>query len=71
VTASIASRSVPVQDYFSPAEIAEILRLHPRTIVHWLKNPNHPLSGVKISNQWRVPRETFVAYLEIQYGHAR
>lgn len=68
---SIASRSVPVQEYFSPAEIGEILRLHPRTIVTWLKNQKHPLVGVKISNQWRVPRENFVRYLELEYGHSR
>lgn len=68
MTASIES-SLPTQPFFTPAEIADILRVHRRTVTNWIKDPDHPLVGVKMSNTlWRVPRENLIKYLELKYG---
>lgn len=60
-----------IQQYYSPVEIASMLGLRVRTVTNYLKNPDHPLKGVKIQvNQWRVPRASLEAFLKGLYGNA-
>ena len=68
MTASTGPR-IPNQLFFTPLEIADLLRVDRKTVQRWLKNPEHPLNGQKLNNMlWRVPRENLVIFLEKEYG---
>lgn len=49
--------------YFTPVEVASILKVHPRTVRGWLNDPNHPLKGAKLTVGWRVGESQFQEYL--------
>lgn len=68
-TGTNAADSVPNQEFFTPNEVADLLRFNRRTILNWMNDPAIPLSGVKMSNNlWRIPRASLIEYLEWRYG---
>lgn len=72
MTVSAARYNLPNQEFFTPVELADLLGVHKRTIVVWIKDPNKKLNGVKLSNNlWRVSRESLVEFLEDLYGQQR
>lgn len=47
--------------YLTPAEIAEKLQVHERTVHRWLTSGK--LKGIKLERFWRVKPEEFEAFL--------
>lgn len=43
----------------APVEIAHMLNMPVKAVRNWLADPDHPLTGTKIGNQWRVQRAHF------------
>lgn len=39
-----------------------------KTVLAWLRNPNHPLTGNKVNNQWYVPASHFAAFLRGEFN---
>jgi excisionase family DNA binding protein len=70
VTASTGTDGVSTNErFYTPVEIAALLGVHRRTIITWLRDPDHVLEGVKLGNNtWRVPESSYKAYLEMLYG---
>lgn len=55
----------PMEAYLTPVEIAHALRIKDvKTVLKWLRNPDHPLVGFKVNNMWRVTRTAFKTFLE-------
>lgn len=50
--------------FFTPQEIAAVLKVHHKTILRWLRDPDHPLKGEKIGEMWRISKEQFAEFLE-------
>ena len=50
--------------YFTPVEVAHLLKKEPRTVRGWLRDPNHPLAGTKVGNSWLVSRTSLANYLK-------
>lgn len=48
-------------EYLTPAEAGEMLKVHKRTIVALLKTGK--MKGVKVGKEWRVRREDLDNYL--------
>ncbi len=46
---------IPMKEYLTPKEIAELLDVHFNTVLYWLRNGN--LKGVKVGRRWRVKPE--------------
>lgn len=44
------------EQMLAPVQIAHILQRRVQDIQSWLRDPNHPLTGIKVGNQWRVKR---------------
>lgn len=49
--------------YFTPQELAAVLKVHHKTILRWLRDSDHPLRGEKIGEMWRISREQIEAFL--------
>ena len=45
----------------TPAEVAERLGVHRRTVYLWLRSGKLP--GLKVGSQWRIPKEQAAAVL--------
>lgn len=55
----------PLEAYLTPVEIAHVLRIKDyKTVLKWLRDPDHPLVGFKVNNMWRVTRDAFRVFLE-------
>lgn len=47
---------------YTPAEVARLLRVHPRTILNWVREGR--LSAIRLSPRvYRIPRAAMVKYL--------
>lgn len=51
---SSGTSDLPLERQFRPVEIAYLMRKDVRTVLGWLRDPNHPLTGKKITNQWYI-----------------
>ena len=56
------------QPFYSPIEIAAILKLHKLTVYRMLKDGSIP--GKKVNGAWRTNRAELLEYLEKTYGRA-
>lgn len=56
------------QAFFSPIELAVILKLHKLTVYRMLKDGSLP--GKKVNGSWRTNRADLLEYLEKTYGRA-
>ena len=52
--------------YFAPVEIAALLGVTRQTVLMWLRDPDHPLNGIKVNKMWRIPESSLKAFLEVQ-----
>lgn len=60
------------EKYYTPLELAAKLKVHRRTILKWVKDPDHPIQGVKLSNTlWRITASSVEDYLEKVYGNGK
>lgn len=50
-----------VDEFYTPSEIADRLKLHYRTVHRWLNSGK--LKGVKLEKDWRIRREDFEAFI--------
>lgn len=50
-----------VIDFFTPAEIAERLKINERTVHRWLNAGK--LNGIKLEKHWRIRKEDFDAFI--------
>lgn len=58
------------EKYYTPLELAAKLKVHRRTIISWIKDPTHPLQGIKLDNTlWRVTDSSLKAFLQKEYGN--
>jgi excisionase family DNA binding protein len=53
-----------VEKYYAPIEVASLLGVKVRTVLGWLRDPNHELVGNKIGTMWRVSHTDLKRYLE-------
>jgi excisionase family DNA binding protein len=56
------------QPFYSPIELAAILKLHKLTVYRMLKDGSLP--GKKVNGAWRTGRAELLEYLEKTYGRA-
>lgn len=52
-----------IERQYHPVEIAAIMKRDTRTIRAWLRDPDHPLTGVQIRGQWYVSETHFAKFL--------
>lgn len=53
----------PIERQYRPVEIAHLMKVGPKTVLGWLRNPEHPLVGNKIGTQWYVPESHLRKFL--------
>lgn len=49
-------------------EVAAICRVTKWTVREWLKDPSHPLVGIKPGTIWLIPEPNLKQYLEAKHG---
>ncbi len=49
-------------EYLTSREVAEILRIHPRSVTRFIKEGR--LGAVKVGKFWRIPREQLDAFIK-------
>lgn len=57
---------VPEERFLTPEEVADMLRVSPRTVNRWLNQGKLP--GVKIGSRWRIEREDFERFIQESKG---
>lgn len=60
--------SPPIERQFQPVEIAHIMHKNVKTVLGWLRDPDHPLTGNKVGNQWYVPESHLAAFLRGEFN---
>jgi predicted site-specific integrase-resolvase len=55
---------------FTPHEIAALLKVEYKTVLGWLRDPRHPLVGIKVNHMWRVRESVLKNYLEGKHEEA-
>lgn len=56
--------SSPIERHYAPVEIAHLLGVTHKTVLMWLRDPEHPLRGKKLGTMWRVSETDLRKYLE-------
>ncbi|MHB1255259.1 MAG: helix-turn-helix domain-containing protein [Dethiobacteraceae bacterium] len=51
-----------MEKYYTPEEVAEILKTHRETVYNWLRSGK--LKGVKVINLWRISETELKRLLE-------
>jgi len=51
-----------MEPLYTPEEVAELLRVSPRTVQRWLAQGK--LQGVKVGRLWRIPKASLDRFLE-------
>jgi len=51
-----------MEPLYTPEEVAELLRVSPRTVQRWLAQAK--LHGVKVGRLWRIPKASLDRFLE-------
>ena len=49
---------------FNVEEVADFLRIHPKTISKWLSEGK--IKGVKVGREWRIPRSEIDKILKVE-----
>ena len=57
---------MPEERFLTPEEVADMLRVSPRTVNRWLNQGKLP--GVKIGSRWRIEREDFERFIQESKG---
>jgi len=52
--------------FLTPNEIAELLKVDPRTVRNWINN--NKLEAVKLGNRWRIKKDDFDKFIEERKG---
>ena len=55
-------RKSEMEPLYTPEEVAELLRVSPRTVQRWLAQGK--LQGVKVGRLWRIPKASLDRFLE-------
>lgn len=58
------SPSNGIERQYTPVEIASIVKVKTRTVLGWLRDPNHRLKGVKHGTMWRVAESDLREFLK-------
>jgi hypothetical protein len=53
-----------LERHFAPVEVASLLKVKTRTVLAWLRDPDHPLVGIKISKMWRISESDLRKFLK-------
>lgn len=48
-------------ELYTPEEVAEMLKVQPRTVREWLRDKK--LKGAKLGKEWRVKKEDIEAFI--------
>lgn len=59
---------IPEQDFFTPKEVQEMLKVHKVTLYRWLRPPQGggepAMRSVKAGRARRIPRQALLEFLE-------
>lgn len=58
----ICIRRWNMEEYLTPEEVAEILKVSNKAILDWLRSGNIP--GTKVGRLWRIPKADLETWLE-------
>jgi excisionase family DNA binding protein len=53
-----------IERHYAPIEIAHLLGVGHKTVLAWLRDPEHPLQGNKLGTMWRISESALRTYLE-------
>ena len=53
-----AAAETPIEQQYTPIEVAKLMKRDVKTVQGWLRDPTHPLTGVKIQGQWYISKTT-------------
>ena len=53
-----------IERHFAPVEVAAIVAVETRTVLAWLRDPNHKLVGIKVGKLWRIPESNLKKFLQ-------
>jgi len=57
---------MPETEYLTPEEIANILKVHARTVRNWLVTGE--LKGIHLKRLWRIPKSEFEKFIQNNSG---
>jgi hypothetical protein len=52
-----------IERQYRPVEVAALMKRDTRTVRAWLRDPDHPLTGVQIQGQWYIPETHLAKFL--------
>lgn len=53
-----------IERLYAPIEVAHLLGVGHKTVLGWLRDDKHPLTGNKIGTMWRIPESSLKSFLE-------